>query len=222
MGLPCVDVVAGGLQAGRTVRDVPRPSPHRVEPAPHCIGIATAKKPTGPFQVKRSPFVCQHALGGDIDPQLFVDPHGPNGPKHPNYFVWKSDNNSTPGDGTTTLWAQALSNDGMTLEGKPVALYKPVPTLPWQLPLVEAPQMALAPHSAVWLFFSAGTGFFSDNYAMGGCRVRRASRALQQPAAESADRLERAGRGAGRRDLLPGSGWQRLVAVQPDPYRRHP
>jgi hypothetical protein len=137
-------------------------------PPTHCIAIATAPKPTGPFLVRRSPFVCQRNYGGDIDPQLFVDPHGPKGPKHPNYLVWKSDNNSTPGDGVPTIWAQPLANDGLALTGKPSSIYRP--TLPWQQPLVEAPQMALSPRSAVWVFFSAGTGFFSDNYAMGAVR----------------------------------------------------
>jgi GH43 family beta-xylosidase len=139
-------------------------------PPQHCIAIATASKPTGPFQVRRTPFICQRNLGGDIDPQLFVDPHGPDGPNHPNYLVWKSDNNSTPGDGIPTIWARPLSNDGLTLVGKPASIFKP--TLPWQQPLVEAPQMALSPQSKVWLFFSAGTGFFSPNYAMGAVRCK--------------------------------------------------
>jgi hypothetical protein len=135
-------------------------------PPTHCIAIATSPKPTGPFLVKRSPFICQRKLGGDIDPQLFVDPHGPNGPQHPNYLVWKSDNNSTPGDGIPTIWAQPLANNGLALAGKPKSLYQP--SLAWQQPLVEAPQMALSPvDSSVWMFFSGGTGFFSPNYAMG-------------------------------------------------------
>jgi hypothetical protein len=136
-------------------------------PPQHCIAIATSSTPTGPFLVRRTPFICQRNFGGDIDPQLFVDPHGPKGPSHPNYMVWKSDNNSTPGDGTTTIWARPLANDGLSLTGKPKTIYQPDPSLSWQLPLVEAPQMALASNSDVWVFFSAGTGFFSPDYAMG-------------------------------------------------------
>jgi len=136
-------------------------------PPQHCIAIATSPTPTGPFLVRRTPFICQRNFGGDIDPQLFVDPRGPNGPSHPDYMVWKSDNNSTPGDGTTTIWARPLANDGLSLTGKAKTIYQPDPSLPWQLPLVEAPQMALAPNSDVWVFFSAGTGFFSPDYAMG-------------------------------------------------------
>ena len=58
-----------------------------------------------------------------------------------------------------------MSNDGLTLEDKPASLFQP--TRHWELPLVEAPQMALSPHSIVWVFFSGGTGFFSPDYAMG-------------------------------------------------------
>ena len=134
-------------------------------PLQHCIAIATSPSPKGPFYVSPTPFVCQQNLGGDIDPQLFVDPHGPNGPDQPNYLVWKGDNNSTPGDGPDTIWAQSLSNDGLFLEGQPVVLLRP--TRSWEQPILEAPQMALSPDSTVWVFFTAGTGFFSPNYAMG-------------------------------------------------------
>jgi len=140
------------------------------KPLQHCIGIATARRPSGPFHARGTPFVCQKKLGGDIDPQLFVDPHGPRGPRQPNYLVWKSDNNSVPGDGTTSIWAQPLSNDGLTLEDKPVSLFQP--TRKWELPLVEAPQMALSPQSTVWVFFSGGTGFFSPDYAMGAVKCK--------------------------------------------------
>jgi hypothetical protein len=137
-------------------------------PTQHCIAIATSPSPTGPFAVSPTPFVCQGNLGGDIDPQVFVDPHGPDGPKHPDYFIWKSDNNSTPGDGIASIWAQPLSNDGFSLEGNPALLFQPDQS--WQSTLVEAPQMALSPSKVVWLFFSAGQGYFSANYGMGAVR----------------------------------------------------
>lgn len=137
-------------------------------PTEHCIAVGTSRRPTGPFVVRPSPLVCQSNLAGDIDPQLFVDRHGPDGPVHPNYLVWKSDNNSDPGHGVSTLWSQPISNDGMVLKGHPVSLFQPDRS--WEEPLVEAPQMALSPNSAVWIFFSGGTGFFSPNYAMGAIR----------------------------------------------------
>jgi hypothetical protein len=134
-------------------------------PTMHCIAIGTSPDPSGPFYVSPTPFVCQSNLGGDIDPQLFVDPHGPDGPYQPNYLVWKSDNNSDPGHGVPAIWAQPISNDGLFLEGTPVRLF--APDRSWEMPLVEAPQMALSPNGSLWMFFSGGTGFFSDNYAMG-------------------------------------------------------
>jgi len=137
-------------------------------PMQHCIAIGFSPDPAGPFLVNPEPFICQRNLGGDIDPQLFVDPHGPDGPDQPYYLIWKSDNNSTPGDGTTTIWAQPVANDGYTLEGQPVPIFRPDQS--WQKPLVEAPQMALSPNGDVWLFFSAGKGFYTADYGMGAVR----------------------------------------------------
>jgi hypothetical protein len=138
------------------------------DPPQHCIAIGTSENPAGPFHVSPQPFICQPTLGGDIDPQLFVDPNGPDGPSRPNYLVWKSDNNSTPGDGVTTIWAQSVSNDGTGRRGVPVSIFQPDQR--WQMPLVEAPQMALSPNGAVWLFFSAGQGFWSPDYGIGAVR----------------------------------------------------
>jgi hypothetical protein len=138
-------------------------------PIQHCIGIGSSPDPAGPFYISPVPLVCQQNLGGDIDPEVFVDPHGPDGPFQPNYLVWKSDNNSSPGDGAPSIWAQPLSNDGFFLEGQPVDIFTADKS--WELPLAEAPQMALPPSgSTVWMFFSAGTGFFSDHYAVGAAR----------------------------------------------------
>jgi beta-xylosidase len=119
--------------------------------------------------VQSKPFICQRSLGGDIDAELFVDKNGPDGPAHPNYLIWKSDNNSTPGDGTPTIWAQPLSNDGRHLLGQAVAIS--TPDQAWQRGLIEAPQMELAPDGTVWLFFSAGQGF-TAYYGMGALRCK--------------------------------------------------
>jgi GH43 family beta-xylosidase len=134
-------------------------------PTRHCIALATSTSPTGPFTVEPKPFVCQWDFGGDIDAALFVDKNGPDGPDHPNYLVWKSDNNSMVGDEVTHIWAQPLSNDGRHLLGQPVLIFDPDQT--WEGNLVEAPQMALAPDGSVWLFFSAGAGVFTPNYGVG-------------------------------------------------------
>lgn len=132
----------------------------------HCIGVAVSTAPAGPFlAVPGPPLVCQTALGGDIDPDFFTDPNGPDGADHPDYLIWKSDNNNLPGSGPTEIWAAPLANDGLSLTGDPVVIF--LPTQPWEEPVLEAPQMVVSPYGQDWLFFSAGTGFFSSNYGVG-------------------------------------------------------
>lgn len=138
-------------------------------PPLHCIGVAVSSKPAGPFRpVAGPPIVCQKAIGGDIDGQLFVDPNGPRGPGHPDYLVWKSDQNSLPGAQLTEVWAAPLALNGLHLDGPAVMIFSA--QLPWQKPVLEAPQMVRAPDGTDWLFYSAGTGFFSPRYAMGVAR----------------------------------------------------
>ncbi len=135
----------------------------------HCIGVATSSSPAGPFVPSVGPpLVCQENLGGDIDIQFFTDPNGPGGAAHPNYVLWKSDNNNLAGSGTPTVWAAPVSDDGLTLTGNPVAIF--VADEPWEAPIVEAPQMLRSPDGTEWLVFSAGEGFYSANYAMGMAR----------------------------------------------------
>ena len=133
----------------------------------HCIGVAVSVSPEGPFvPVGREPLLCQDfLLGGDIDAQLFQDPHGPRGPAHHNYLVWKSDNNNLPGSGPTMIWAAPLSDSGLALAGKDVAIFSA--DRAWEEPVLEAPQMVEAPDGSDWLFFSGGTGFYSSRYAVG-------------------------------------------------------
>jgi hypothetical protein len=138
-------------------------------PVAHCIGVAVSHSPRGPFvPVAGPPLVCQMWLGGDIDAQVFSDPHGPRGAAHPNYLVWKSDNNDLPGSGPTTIWAAPLSNDGLALTGKAVAIFRP--DRAWEDPVLEAPQMTEAPNGTDWLFFSGGDGFYTPRYAMGAAK----------------------------------------------------
>lgn len=141
-----------------------------VDPNPrspaHCIGVAVSFTPQGPFvPFGDTPLICQTSLGGDIDAQLFVDPYGPNGRAHPNYLIWKSDNNNLAGAGPTTIWAAPMSNDGLSVAGSGVPIFSP--SLTWEEPVLEAPQMVLAPDRVDWLFFSAGSGFYTPRYAMG-------------------------------------------------------
>jgi hypothetical protein len=134
-------------------------------PVQHCVALATSRSPSGPFAVQSRPLVCQRSMGGDIDAQVVVDRNGPDGSTRPNYLIWKSDNNSTQGDGIPRIWAQRLSNNGRHLVGQAVVIY--MPDQVWQQHLIEAPQMALAPDGSVWLFFSAGLNYSGPDYAIG-------------------------------------------------------
>lgn len=137
----------------------------------HCLGVATSTSLRGPFHpVPGPPIVCQTTLGGDIDADVFQDPGGPRGPAHPNYLVWKSDNNNLPGSGPTTIWAAPLSNDGLSLAGRPVKIF--TPKRAWEEPVLEAPQMVKSPDGKDWLFFSAGTGFTTSRYAIGAAKCQ--------------------------------------------------
>jgi hypothetical protein len=139
-------------------------------PTQHCIAVALSRSPVGPFVPEAQPLVCQRNLGGDIDAQLYKDPTGPNGASHPYYLVWKSDNNSTRGDGIPTVWSQALSNDGRHLVGSPKAVF--APDEPWQNQLIEAPQLVRARDGGAWLFYSGGSGFYTSEYGMGAAYCR--------------------------------------------------
>lgn len=142
------------------------PSQTDIPPVTHCVGIATSTNLAGPFTpVPGPPLVCQTALGGDIDAVVFKDPQGPNGPAHPDYLIWKSDNNNLKPTDRTTVWAAPLANNGLALTGKAVPIFSPDQA--WQQPVLEAPQMIQAPDGSDWMFFSAGEGFSTSDYGMG-------------------------------------------------------
>jgi hypothetical protein len=125
-----------------------------------CIGDAVSTSPAGPYISSPAPFVCQSTLGGAIDPRVFVDSNGQA------YLVWKSDQNAVPNGGPTQIWSQALSADGMQLEGSPTAIFGPDEA--WQQGVIEAPQMALV-QGTYYLFYSGGH-FFEPSYGIGVAR----------------------------------------------------
>ncbi len=81
------------------------------------------------------------------------------------YLIWKSDNNNLPGSGPCTIWAAPMSNDGLTLAGKAVAIFRP--TQAWEEPVLEAPAMVIAPNGTQWMFFSSGNGYYTPRYDIG-------------------------------------------------------
>jgi beta-xylosidase len=121
-----------------------------------CIGAAVASDPLGPFvDSNPEPIVCQTALGGSIDPDAFRDADGKL------YLYFKNDGNRV--HARTSLWAQPLAPDGLSVTGTPVELIKD--NQGWEDRVVEAPTMVRSP-AGYELFFSGG--FFGWNPEEGG------------------------------------------------------
>ena len=132
------------------------------DPPVHCIGDAIADTPIGPFLPTEAPLVCQRALGGSIDPRVYVSPSGSP------YLVWKSDNNSDPSRyGSPVIWTQPLTGDGLRLLGAPTSIFRV--DRAWQHSLIEAPDMVTVGRRT-WLLYSAGGGFWAADYAIGVAR----------------------------------------------------
>ncbi len=127
-----------------------------------CISRAVATDPAGPYvDDSTAPFVCQvegeEALCGSIDPSPFVDHDGVP------YLVWKSDENAPDCHGDARIWAQRLTDDGLSVVGPRAALL--ARDRGWEHPLVEGPSM-IARGGRLHLFYSAGW-WESTSYAVG-------------------------------------------------------
>jgi beta-xylosidase len=121
-----------------------------------CIGVAISSDPLGPFIDSRTdPLVCQTKLGGSIDANAFHDIDGKL------YLYFKNDGNRV--HARTSLWAQELAPDGLSLAGEPVELLKDDER--WQERVIEAPTMIRVPTGYI-LFYSGG--FFGWNPEEGG------------------------------------------------------
>lgn len=121
-----------------------------------CISVAIATEPSGPFlDASTEPLVCQHALGGSIDPSVFVDADGTH------VLLWKSDGNCCAQ--RTYLWSQRLAADGRSLTGAPVSLLGD--DRAWEAGIVEAPSMRII-DGAYHLLYSANR-WDTDKYGIG-------------------------------------------------------
>jgi len=129
-------------------------------PPTECIGSAFSSSPTGPFVASPTPFICQMALGGSIDPRVFVDRDGTP------WILFKSDENIGGSTTPTIIWSQRLSADGTRLLGSPTPLLSP--DRGWQGSIVEAPDMVTVGGN-YWLVYSANW-YNSPDYAIGAAR----------------------------------------------------
>jgi beta-xylosidase len=113
--------------------------------ARQCVSVASASTPGGPFtDISSGPLVCQLNHLGSIDPSVLTS--GTN-----RYLLWKSDDNAAGGQ--THLWAQQLSDDGLSLTGTLARLLDQ--TEAWQRPAIEGPDM-IAVGTTFYLFYGAG------------------------------------------------------------------
>ncbi len=122
-----------------------------------CISVATADDPGGPFvDDSDQPLVCQLDLGGSIDPFPFLS-------GDTRYLLWKNDGNCC--GRATRIWAQELTDDGLSLAGdEPVDLGIRNDAL-WEGDLIEAPTL-IERDGTYYLLFSANF-FESPWYAVG-------------------------------------------------------
>ena len=127
-----------------------------------CVGVASAPDPRGPFRdLSADPLVCQDELGGSIDPNPFRDADGRL------YLYFKNDGNRV--GRPTDIWGQALSADGLSLVGRPVALLSN--DQPWEAHVVEASSMVRTPGGYAMLYSANDYGWEPHQtlspYAMG-------------------------------------------------------
>ncbi|MBI4313989.1 MAG: family 43 glycosylhydrolase [Candidatus Omnitrophica bacterium] len=125
-----------------------------------CIGVAFARRPSGPWADSGGPIVREDRVG-HIDPYQFRDPKTG---RH--FLLWKEDGNDLGGNAPTPIYIQRLSGDGgKLLDQRQIILdHGPDPDS-WEGPLVEAPSLAHR-RGKYYLFYSANT-FFNERYAVG-------------------------------------------------------
>lgn len=120
-----------------------------------CISVATAGQPQGPFSdTSSAPLECQNALGGSIDPSVFVAADGTP------YLQWKSG-----GPGSSMIWSQQLAPSGTAFAPASSPTVLLTPDQPWEAGTVEAPDLVEA-GGHYDLFFS-GNDWNSADYAVG-------------------------------------------------------
>ena len=132
----------------------------RKKDGPLCIAVATASKPTGPYD-DHGPLECQEV--GSIDAFPIRDENGKL------FVVWKEDGNSV--GKPTPLWAQELNTNSWKLVGDRREIMRNDPTT-WEGTLIEGP-FIMRRGGYFYMFYAAnfccGRGC---NYATGVARSK--------------------------------------------------
>ncbi len=122
-----------------------------------CIGAATSAVAEGPYNaVGDGPLLCQHEMGGSIDPTVTRDRAGKL------HMLWKNDGNAM--NLPSSIWEQALTDDGLGVVGPIHRLL--TASRPWQGAVIEEPGVIPASDGGWWLFYS-GNFFDKPEYATG-------------------------------------------------------
>jgi beta-xylosidase len=136
----------------------------------HCIGVAGADSPDGPFTATADePLLCPEELGGAIDPSPFVDDDDTM------YLLWKNDGVTLRRD--SAIWSQRLSEDGRSLLGEPTELI--ATDQDWEFPHVEAPSMVRV-GDTFWLAYS-GNWWNQPAYGIGLARCDSPTGPCEKP-----------------------------------------
>ncbi len=135
-----------------------------------CISRATSTAPQGPYvDTSLQPLLCQvagaDAFCGSIDPSPFVDATGQA------YLLWKSDENSSACRTAPRLFAQALTDDGVSLVGSPVVLLTRDQS--WEGEIIEGPSMVA--HDGIYYLFYSANWYNGPDYAIGYAKCTTAS-----------------------------------------------
>jgi len=137
----------------------------------HCVSVAVADHPAGPYlDDSAQPFLCPRDLGGAIDPSPFVDTDGTP------YLLWKNDGITLRRE--ASIWIQPLRDDGLALAGPAVRLIDTDQT--WEFPHVEAPSMTRRPDGTYWLAYS-GNWWNQPAYGIGLARCASATGPCTKP-----------------------------------------
>jgi len=124
----------------------------RLGHGPHCLGVATATSPNGPFRDARLP-ICRDSQGGVIDPSPYTDTNGTR------YLTFKTE--GTPSQ-PPRIYSARLSSDGISLQQEALLLERGGG---WELPRIEGPTLWRAA-SGLFLFYSAGD-WQTSSYVVG-------------------------------------------------------
>jgi beta-xylosidase len=116
----------------------------------HCIGVARAGAPQGPFHpVGSHPLVCPPGDVDALDPKPFTDTDGTH------YLLYSSTRR-----GNATIWLQRLSSGGTETIGDRRALIRA--DRPDEDHIVEAP--AMVRHGGKYVLFYSGNAYNSGRY----------------------------------------------------------